>query len=148
MERETALLDEFAAAEEGLLGTVRSRSWVELERKLGELRVLEERVREADRERAGALPEGASDSEAFARAMAEVGLEERMELERCYHSLSLAVLRVKGGISRIDHYVGSVAGSLSAVLQELLPFRKGRIYSARGRERAAADAPIVVNKRL
>jgi hypothetical protein len=79
--------------------------------------------------------------------MAGLDLQSRIELERCYHALSLAVLRVKGGISRLDHYVGQVAGSLNAVLGELLPYRKGRIYSSRGDHRQAAEAPIVVNRR-
>lgn len=142
------LLEEFAREQERLLETVRARSWADLERTLEGLRALEGRVQEADRDRLEALPEGAGSAEAFAGSVGGLQVASRMELERSYHALGLSVLRVKGALSRLDHYVGAVMGSLNAVLGELLPYRKGRIYSSRGHQRQAADAPVVVDRKL
>lgn len=147
MDAETGLLEEFAREQEGLLDTVRARSWAELERKLEALRALEEKVQEADRRRIEALPEGAADAAAYASLVAALETAGRVELEGSYHGLTMAVLRVKGALSRLDHYLAAVTGSLNAVLGELLPYRKGRIYSNRGRERQAAETPIIVDRK-
>jgi hypothetical protein len=148
MDREAGLLEEFAREQEGLLDSVRARSWADLERKLDALRALEARVQEADRQRLEALPEGAADAAAYASLVGGLQRAKRVELEGSYHALSLAVVRVKGALSRLDHYLTAVTGSLNAVLGELLPYRKGRIYSARGHQREAADAPILVDRKL
>lgn len=148
MEREASVLEEFAREQEKLLETVRARSWADLERKLEALRSLEGKVQEADRERLEALPEGEGDAASFAGSVGGLQVAARMELERSYHALGLAVLRVKGALSRMDHYVGAVMGSLNAVLGELLPYRKGRMYSSQGHQRHAADAPVVVDRKL
>jgi len=148
MNSEAALLDEFAGEQEKLLGTVRARSWAELERQLESLRGLEARVQAADRLRVEALPAEGAGADGFAEASRGLGVGSRMELERSYHAMSLAVLRVKGSLSRLDHYVAAVMGSLNVVLGELLPYRKGRMYSARGQQRHAAEAPIVVDRKL
>ena len=148
MDRETEVLTEFAEAQESLLGTVRDRSWSELEMRLAHLRQLEARIQEAEGERAQALPEGSRDAKGFLAAMATLASADRRGLEKSYHALNLAVLKVKGSISRLDHYVGTVMGSLGTLLAELLPHRKGRIYSARGAERHAHALPIVVDRNV
>ena len=148
MGQEAELLEQFAGEQERLLETVRARSWTALERDLESLRALEHRIGAADRHRLEALPGGAGDAESFARLVQGLEAPARMELERAYHALGLAVLRVKGALSRLDHYVGAVMGSMNAVLGELLPYRKGRIYSARGDHRHAQASAIVVDRTL
>lgn len=148
MDRETALLEVFAREQESLLGSVRVRSWTELESRLARLRRLETRIQVAERERLGALPEDSRDADGFLAAVAAMEPEARARLERSYHALNLAVLRVKGSVSRLDHYVGTVMGALGTLLSELLPHRKGRIYSDRGAERQAPALPIVVDRNV
>ena len=145
IQMEAGILEEFAREQDELLGTVRSRSWADLERKLEALRVTEGRVQAADRERVDALPPGEGDAASFARIVRNIEAASRAELERSYHALSLAVLRVKAATSRLDHYVGAVMGSLDAVLGELLPYRKGRMYCSKGQHRQAAEVAIVVD---
>jgi hypothetical protein len=148
METEAGLLEEFAVEHEQVLDTVRAKSWTDLERKLEALRAFEARVQAADRDRVAALPEGGATAAGFAGMAQALEPSLRVALERSYHALTLAVLRVKGSASRLDHYVGTVMGSLNAVLGELLPYRKGRLYCSRGEHRPAAEAPIVVDRKL
>ena len=148
MDRETALLTDFAQEQECLLSSVRERTWNDLEKRLSRLRGLEEGIQEAEARRVEALPEGGRDARGFLAAMGTLETEARLTLERSYHAFNLSVLKVKAAVSRLDHYVGTIMGSLGGILAELLPHRKGRIYSSRGDERRSHDLPIVVDRNV
>lgn len=148
LQREAALLEEFAREQEKLLGSVRARTWQELEARLEALRGLEAGIQAAEDERIESLPQTWRDARGFAAGVTSLGGEARRTLERGYHALNLALIRVKGAVSRLDHYVGTVMGSLGTLLRELLPHRRGRIYSANGAERPASELPIVLNRSI
>ena len=147
MVHEAALLHRFEGGQNELLEGMRSRNWSELERRLDALGLLGAEIEQAERERMEAAGTRALDGSSFARSVAALAPAERVELEGVYHELNLAVIRVKASLSRLGHYVGAVMGTLDTVLGELLPHRKGRIYSAAGAERRASGEAIVLDRR-
>jgi hypothetical protein len=84
----------------------------------------------------------------FNRVITEMSGEDREELSDFYRKLKIAVIRVRGATGRLGYYFRSVSDSVNRVLSELLPYRKGRIYSRGGLPRAVEEASLVFNREL
>jgi hypothetical protein len=65
-----------------------------------------------------------------------------------YRKMKMALLRMQGITAGIDQYVRAVGDTSRAVLNEVFPHRKGRLYSCNGSERHAQADPMVLNRHL
>jgi hypothetical protein len=77
------------------------------------------------------------------------GLPEllRSQMEESWRGLRMAVVRVKTSTGRMRYSAETLAGALNGILEEVFPYRKGRIYSRRGKPTSVSGA-VLVDHRL
>jgi hypothetical protein len=71
----------------------------------------------------------------------------RSEMEESWRTLRVAVLRVKTSAGRMRYSAETLASTLTGILEEVFPYRKGRIYSRRGTPTDVSGA-VLVDHRL
>ena len=153
MQKETSLLNEISREEERLQQALRDNNWQEMEaviNKLTPLSVLMERT-EAERDKVYKKLQKKlkkDDSDGFYSVAAHMNADDRENCLSGYRKMKVALLRMQGITAGIDQYVRSVGATSRAVLDEVFPHRKGRLYSAGGMERPQQSDPMVLNRHL
>jgi hypothetical protein len=71
----------------------------------------------------------------------------RSEMEESWRALRMAVVRVKTAAGRMRYSAETLASTLNGILEEVFPYRKGRIYSRRGTPTGVSGA-VLVDHRL
>lgn len=71
----------------------------------------------------------------------------REELEESWRRLRASLVRLKTGTSRMRYQAEALAGTLNRVLDLVVPYRKGKIYSRRGTPTSVSGA-LIINREL
>jgi len=71
----------------------------------------------------------------------------RSEMEESWRGLRMAVVRLKTNTGRMRYSAESMASTLNRILDEVFPYRKGKIYSRRGTPTGVSGA-VLVDRRL
>jgi hypothetical protein len=71
----------------------------------------------------------------------------RLEMEESWRGLRVAVVRVKTSAGRVRYSAETLASTLNGILEEVFPYRKGRIYSRRGTPTGVSGAVLVDHRR-
>ena len=71
---------------------------------------------------------------------------ERAELEESWRALRMTVLRLKTATGRLRYSAETLADALNKILEEVFPYRKGKIYSRRGTPTSIGGAVLVDRK--
>ena len=153
MLEEAALLNDFAQKQEDLQKILSNRKWAESEGIIARLRALSYKIEKFEQKRYECFCSlraraGPGKDESFSHVISNLPFSDRQELLNLYRKLKIAVIRVKGVSGRLGYYIRSLTESVSQVLEELFPYRKGKLYSRSGRARAVGDESIVVDRKL
>jgi len=153
MQIETELLNGFAGLEVKLQEAFLRRDWSELDALVSKLGSFSGRIEAMEQRRHNTFLElkvslKLAEKMTFSRVITEMSGADREELSDLYRKLKIAVIRVRGATGRLGYYFRSVSDSANRVLSELLPYRKGRIYSRGGLPRAVEEASLVFNREL
>lgn len=104
----------------------------------------------------------AARDEAFARVREALGLPRetsmssvlpalpdllRSEMEESWRSLRMAVVRLKTATGRMRYSAETLASTLNGILEQVFPYRKGKIYSRRGTPTTVSGAVLVDQRR-
>jgi len=104
----------------------------------------------------------AARDEAFARARDALGLPGestlsavlphlpyllRSEMEQSWRGLRMAVVRLKTATGRMRYSAETLASTLNDILEQVFPYRKGKIYSRRGIPTGVSGAVLVDQRR-
>ncbi len=153
MAEEVDLLGRIAELEVRLKSCVLERNWKGLETALRRMNPIAQKLAQVEEER----------NLSFRKLQASLGLGEeaglyhvvvllpydhRERLAEAYRRLKLSVIAIQGITGNIDAYLRNVTGEMQAVLSELYPFRKGKIYSRRGKSKPVESTPMVISQRL
>jgi len=71
---------------------------------------------------------------------------ERAGLEESWRGLRMSVLRLKTATGRLRYSAETLADALNKVLEEVIPSRKGKIYSRRGTPTSVGGAVLIDRK--
>jgi len=71
----------------------------------------------------------------------------RSEMEESWRGLRMAVVRLKTNTGRMRYSAEAMASTLNRILDEVFPYRKGKIYSRRGTPTGVSGA-VLVDRRL
>ena len=151
MVKEVSLLARFAARQEEVIRLVAKSEWLKLEKILSELRHLSTQIESLEEERNARFcslrgAAGLGEEGSFLQLVARLQPPTGGELLDLHRKLKIAVIRVKGSCGRLEYFVQSLSDSLTRVLEEILPYRKGKLYQHTGRAKAAAGESIVIDK--
>lgn len=151
--REIELLEKFSELELNLQDCIFNRDWKGFEGILKEMQPVSEDLVEVEESRNAAYDElrakttGREDA-SFYQVVLGLPEEQRESFSQLYRKLKFTVLRLKGITEGMDSFVGSMTGTMREILDDIFPYRKGNIYSSRGRARAVNENPMVVNHHL
>ncbi len=67
----------------------------------------------------------------------------RSEMEESWRGLRMAVVRLKTATGRMRYSAESLASTLNRILEQVFPYRKGKIYSRRGTPTGVSGAVLV-----
>ena len=153
MKQEVSLLDDFRVREEELRECLRGNDWDRLSELMEEMDRIAGWVEQSDTERQNLYSElcsrsGARSDIPFYQAIVGLPDEMRAEAAELYRSLKFAIVKIQGITWSLDSHIRSVSETMEAVLNELFPYRKGKLYSRRGKARDADTEPLVVNHHL
>jgi hypothetical protein len=141
-----AQMDEMCASSQGNVwsaGGGWTGTWDEYASKIEEVEAKRDAAFQA---LAGAL--GLSPYTHFSAMAERIPMEERVGLEESYRRLRSAVVRFRISVNRLRYLAFTLSETMGKVLEEVLPHRRGRIYSRKGRAAAAAGNPLLVNQQL
>jgi hypothetical protein len=71
----------------------------------------------------------------------------RSEMEESWRGLRMAVVRLKTSTGRMRYSAESLAFTLNRILEQVFPYRKGKIYTRRGTPSSVSGA-VLVDRRL
>ena len=149
LQEEARCLNDFAARQKSMQAVISRRRWTELDKEVAELKALAEKIESLEEGRASAY-EGlrsalrAREREDFLQVVSRLPAADRDELLAQYRRLKAAVIRVKASAGLLAYYVRSLSETLRGVLDEMIPHRKGRLYSRSGRPRQSGDESLVL----
>ncbi len=150
MAEEARLLNEYAARLGALQRTVGRHDWEAVERDIAGLHNLTVEIEstEAARLEAYRLLKASlsiTATQPFDQVVSRLPSPAREQLSDQHRALKIAIIRVKGAAGLLGYYVRTMADTRRAVLEELFPHRKGRMYSRSGRTRAAAEESLMLD---
>jgi len=149
LQEEARCLNDFAARQKSMQAVIGRRRWTELDKEVAELKALAQKIEALEEGRAAAY-EGlrsalrAREREDFLQVVSKLPAVDRDELVAQYRRLKAAVIRVKASAGLLAYYVRSLSDTLRVVLEEMLPHRKGRMYSRSGRAKQAGEESLVL----
>ncbi len=150
MAEEARLLTEYAARLGALQRTVTRHDWEAVERDIAGLRNLTVEIESAEASRLEAYrllkaSLAITETQPFEQVVFRLPSPAREQLGEQHRALKIAIIRVKGASGLLGYYVRTMADTRRAVLEELFPHRKGRMYSRSGRTRAAAEESLMLD---
>ena len=153
IEDEIELMNGFAKIENAILDSVVNNSWDGLQASISrsddislELESLE--IQREDLMDSLCKIAGLDPDSSFYRITVGLEPEVKNRVNDLFRVLKLSVLNVQNITSRIDTYVGTVAGIMKQTLKEIYPNTRGLLYSKSGSILEAQSNPMVLNKKL
>jgi hypothetical protein len=136
MRAEIACFEAFIAAERSFAGALRDRDWIALQTAMELIDEIMRAVADRERIRAESFEELRSrlgcEEESLYRVALRVPEPERSELTDLYRRLKLTAMRARFETAATSDYATSNRELLRAVLEELFPEKRGRIYGRTG----------------
>ncbi len=86
---------------------------------------------------------GMTGETSFSTVLARLDPEHRGLLEQSWRNLRMAVVRLSTATNRMRYSAEALAGTLTAILEEIFPHRRGRIYSRHGKATSVNDSLLV-----
>lgn len=152
MKRELELLTLYAVHEEKIQGFIKNKNWKSLEKHIRDMDALSMSIQTVEEERvalfhASRIGMGLPEDAGFYQLAVRYPEAEREELAALYRNLKLSLLRIHGITECIDSYSRTAIDMVQQALKDLFPYRKGDIYSKRGKSLPLeGDALIISHK--
>jgi hypothetical protein len=148
MDRETELFTGLGREIERLRDSFHGKAWDASVTIAGDLEHSTRAIEEADTARDEAfsrlrdaldVPEEAS----LSALLPELPDGERRELETSWRGMRMAVVRLKTATGRMRYAAETMSDAFNRILEQVFPYRKGRIYSRQGTPTRVSPAHIV-----
>ena len=148
MQQETELFDRLGLEVERLRECFQAKSWNSGLVIAQGIEHAAEEIVEADsaRDEAFMLLRGAMNlprETTFSALMPALPEEARGQLEDGWRRLRVSVVRLKTATGRMRYSAEALADALNRILEQIFPYRKGKIYSRRGTPTGVSGALLV-----
>ncbi|WP_319561828.1 flagellar export chaperone FlgN [Marispirochaeta sp.] len=153
IKQEISLMEEFRCNEEELRDALKRSDWASLSDHMERMGQIADWIDSTEQRRRALYSAlcaefGADETIPFYQAIMSLPEELRSECAELYRSLKFTTVKIKGVTWSLDSHIRSVSDTMQAVLNELFPYRKGKLYSRHGKARTADTEPLVVNQHL
>jgi hypothetical protein len=148
MDQETGLFASLGLELERLRGAFQDKAWNDSLAIAGGLERAVRMIEEADaaRDEVFTLLKESLDmprESSLSALLPELPDDRRRELEESWRGMRLAVVRLKTAAGRMRYAAGAMADTLNRILEQVFPYRKGRLYSRTGAPTRALATHIV-----
>ncbi len=148
MDRETGIFHQMEREMESLRDSFQRKTWTSALATAQGMERFAALVGEADEARDQAfirlcVATGVAPETPFSSVLSRMDAEPRGMLEEGWRDLRMAVVRLSTAASRMRYSAEALAGTLSRILEEIFPHRRGRIYSRRGTATSVNDSLLV-----
>ncbi len=153
MIEEIRLLEQFCREEEKMKEYILDMSWPELQETIQRVNPLSIAVSLIEQERDRCFKKlkttlNTSGVERFYASISGLQEKERRELVDTYRKLKMMVLMTQGVTRSIESLIETLSGTIRGVMEELFPYRRGKIYSATGAAKDVEMNPVMINRHL
>jgi hypothetical protein len=152
MSEEIACFEAYIAAQRSFTAAMRSRDWASLQSAVASLDALSGAIAEREGERAEAFEllraQTCCEAGGMYRLALLVSEPERSELTDLYRRLKLTAMRAKFENAAAGDYAASNRDLLRAVLEELFPEKKHRMYGRSGKAVLPGLDAVVLDRAL
>jgi hypothetical protein len=143
----------FYIAEEKVKQQIISKSWTELNGEIAYLQQLAVEIDKIEQERNNiynAMKLYCNDYSVsnFYAFTSKYCPEKSILLNSLYRELKVSVIKVKALTMRIDTYLSTITTTVTKVLEEAFPMRKGTIYDSKGVNKVASAPPLLLDRQL
>jgi hypothetical protein len=148
MDREAELFTDLGREMERLRDSFHGREWDASLEIAGGLDRSARRIEaaDADRDEAFASLKSALDmpeESTLSALLPELPDAERLALETSWRGMRMSVARLKTATGRMRYAAEAMTDTFNRILEQVFPYRKGKIYSRRGTPTAAGSAHII-----
>ena len=143
----------FYDAEEKIKQQIVSKNWTDLNTQIAYLQKKAEEINRIELERNNiynAMKLYCNDNSVnnFYSFISKYCPEKSIYLNSLYRDLKVGVIKVKALTMRIDAYLSTITTTVTKVLEEVFPMRKGTIYDNKGANKVAAAPPLLLDRQL
>jgi hypothetical protein len=151
MERETGLFSGLARDVERLKDSFEQKTWGDSITIAEGIERVAQNIEEADGARDAAFELlrdslGLPRETAFSALLPSLPDMERQRIEDAWRSLRMTVIKLKTATGRMRYSAEALSDTLNRMLNELIPYRRGKIYSRRGTPTTVTGAFIIDKK--
>ncbi|MCL2294752.1 MAG: hypothetical protein FWC36_07800 [Spirochaetes bacterium] len=153
LKKQIEAFKKFHASEEKIKQQIVSKNWEELDSEISYLQKQAGEIEKMELERGDiydAMKRCCNDdsSDSFYTFVSEHCPEKSVYLNSLYRDLKVSVVKVKALTIRIDSYLSTITATVTKILEEAFPMRKGTIYDDKGANKAAAAPPLLLDRQL
>uniref|UniRef100_A0A7C3IL03 Flagellar protein FlgN n=1 Tax=Gracilinema caldarium TaxID=215591 RepID=A0A7C3IL03_9SPIR len=154
LQKEIALLERLAAAQDVVSQAVFSRDWTDMDALFKRLEEYSNEFEALEKERtsifSGLGRELGFEHErlSFYTLATRLEQETRRQMTDLYRRLKLDILKIRLANENLNQYIATNRSVISEFLQAAFPDRKGKLYSRHGREIHAEMRSIVLDRSL
>ena len=153
IEEESQLLEKFHTEEKKLKGYLGEKDWEKLQVILENIDRLSVGLALVEKERNRCFSSfcrqlKAGEGLSFYSMIARLPDDLKANLTEKYRNLKLQVLKVQGVTRNIESITSTLSDTIRNTIEELYPYRKGKIYCSKGKARESQMNPLVLNQQL
>ena len=153
LEEEIDLMTHIARLQDQALRCVESKNWPDLEHVLDSLQKASIQLETLDTEREQQVDKlkidiGGGGNQSFLELVSRFSQEDQARFLKLYRSVRVRAIRLKASAGRLGYYVSVLSDSVRESVEELLPHRKGKLYSRSGRSNALSEEAFVFDQEL
>ena len=143
----------FYTAEEKVKQYIISKNWADLDVEIAYLQKQAEEINIIEQDRINiysAMKHYCNDNSVsnFYTFISKFCPEKSIYLNSLYRDLKVNVIKVKALTMRIDTYLSTITTTVTKVLEEAFPMRKGTIYDNKGVNKAVFTPPLLLDRQL
>ena len=153
LKRQLEAFRNFYSVEEKIKQQIVLKNWTELNSEIAYLQKQAEKIDKIEMERNNifnAMKLYCNDNSvsSFYAFISKYCPEKSIFLNSLYRDLKVSVIKVKALTMRIDTYLSTISTTVTKVLEEAFPMRKGTIYDNKGANKVAAAPPLLLDRQL
>jgi len=150
---EISLFGNFLKLENSLNESVKSKNWEKVNKLLANLSDISVKVEKTEKKRHKTYIDLCGEYKiktdmSFKSFIDHVPAKEKDDLNKLQKELAQTTKKVKKISIGMSSHFKYMCETINQLLEEIFPYRKGKIYSRQGKASEASSDPVVINKRL
>lgn len=151
IEEEILLFSKFTMKLDSIKQDVKNKNWQSLEKNLKDLQKRGEKIAHKEEERVLIFRQiveslGLKKNIPTKEVLAFLDMKLRRKISLLNSRLKIEVIKLVTTVKGLKYYLHTVSELILRILEEVFPYKKGKIYSSGGKPKTASQDPVVINR--